>query len=391
MPSLTKPSTFNAQVAVTGTPVWRGGDGPVMIVNRDLTNSALIGYDSSCVPTESSILDPLASQTFSGDDDLYITAITGSPQIQIIPGGTQWAPSPAQVAAQINALGLMKDTTGQTINTTAGGTTTAVNGVPSGIANTGVPLLNKATNLLNANATGIGAGGTHAFSTVNVSQIGYEVFINVLDSNAGNASPFVQFQMVWTDSATGQIVSQEFWTLASGSSGGSGQGYYGTGPSKGDTLAITAVNNGSVQVTVTVALNQHSRIYQRDDWRAVTPIVGINGFTNGNNDPAGNILLEFSTNINAGANITRIIPLYAGMISICIFPAGASTEQWSLKTQDITSGLGGQTIISRSITGTSGDNLAVALPRSVCTLTVTNNSGANQTYSGMIVAQEQPQ
>lgn len=389
---ITKPTTFNAQVSATGTPVWRGGDGPVLIVNRDLTNSALIGWDSSVNPTESTLLDPLGSQAFDGKQDLYITAVTGQPQIQVIPGGTQWAPSPAQVAAQINTLGLMKDTTGQTINTTAGGTTTAVNGVPLGISNTGVPLLNKANNLLNSGAIGIGSGGgTHVFGPVSVTQIGYEFFINVLDSAAGNTNPFVQIDMSWTDSATGQVVAQERWTLASGVSSGSGQPYFGTGPSKGDTLTITATNNGTTQVTVQVALNQHSRIYQRDDWRNITPSGGVNGFTNPNGDPAGSILAAFSFNINAATTATRLIPLYAGLVTWSINPTTASTFQMSIHTQDQSGGLANSSIFFDGVTSTGGDKGMLTLPRSVCTLQINNNGGANATFTGGFVIQEQPQ
>lgn len=383
------------------TPVWREGDGNVLLVNRDLINHIIIGPDSGIGSGSASnintysIIDPLGSIAVDDSQDWYagVLEASGSANLDVIPGGSYWAPSPAQVAAQINALGLMKDTTGQAINTTAGGTTTAVNNVPTGISTTGVPLLNRANNLNNTSGTIVNSGGgTASFGPFTISQIGYEIFWSVVNTVTGDLNPFLIIEMTWSDSASGQTVSQEFWTLSAGMLGSGGQKYFGTGPSKGDTLNITVVNQGTQNMSIAMALNQHSRIYQRDDWRTVSPAVGVFGFTNPNSNPPGNILAYTNTTIGAGSSITRIMPLYAGLVSFSISPSVANTFQFTLHSQDNITTVGASSAIYfNNVTGTGGANFGVALPRAICTYSLLNNGSASATWNVSCTIQEQPQ
>src|SRR6516162_7844498 len=95
----------------TGPPirVVSEGDGVALIVNRDLTNPVIYGPDTSIANqnlNEYSIIDPLGSITVTGDQDVWVMAQTGQPTIDVVPGSGFWSPSPAQIAAQIAALGL---------------------------------------------------------------------------------------------------------------------------------------------------------------------------------------------------------------------------------------------------------------------------------------------
>lgn len=89
--------------------VIAAGDGPGVLVNRDLTNQAWTsteqGFNAGDVTA--SIHDPLIGIPYDGDEDVYATVATGvSIQMDYMQNAQNWAPSPAQAAQQISALGL---------------------------------------------------------------------------------------------------------------------------------------------------------------------------------------------------------------------------------------------------------------------------------------------
>lgn len=96
-------------------PIVNAGDGATLIVNRDLTNQ--VAYGSGDIVGSNinaySIIDPLGSIVVDGNNDVYVLALSGTPTIDVVAGAAQWTASPAQVAQQINALGLAKDATVQ--------------------------------------------------------------------------------------------------------------------------------------------------------------------------------------------------------------------------------------------------------------------------------------
>lgn len=101
--------------------------GPVLVYNNDLVNVSYVGYAYSITSANAVPIQPLGSVIMDGSSTLWGFCVGGSALLSCVPGGTQMTPSPAQVAAQIQLLGLMKDTTGQAIKTSADGTTAAVN------------------------------------------------------------------------------------------------------------------------------------------------------------------------------------------------------------------------------------------------------------------------
>lgn len=98
-----------------------------MLVNPDITNNIFVGNDpgSQIIP-----IPPLGSVTLNaGKHDIWVSTNGGAFTVGafLMPNGSNWVPSPAQVAAQINALGLAKETTQvsgntliNTVNTTLG-------------------------------------------------------------------------------------------------------------------------------------------------------------------------------------------------------------------------------------------------------------------------------
>src|SRR2546423_2412529 len=82
-----------------------------MLVNPDIVNNIFIGND----PGSQIIAVPaLGSVTLDASKhDIWVSTNGGAFTVNayLMPNGSNWVPSPAQVAAQINALGLAKDTT----------------------------------------------------------------------------------------------------------------------------------------------------------------------------------------------------------------------------------------------------------------------------------------
>lgn len=149
------------------------GQGPGIIVNRDLVNSALLGnYNGFNTWQEPSILDALTFVQFSGDSDVYGTAQTATLTVDVMPDMQNWAPSPGQAAASIAAIGLATAANQVAQNTL----------IPSGIAGMGIPaILSSAIGSIPAQAVNTSWGPyTFTFTTGG----GYQ--ITFLPAVAGN-------------------------------------------------------------------------------------------------------------------------------------------------------------------------------------------------------------
>jgi hypothetical protein len=77
----------------------------VLLVNLDLVNTVYVGGDPS-VSAGSPQIPPLGSLTMHDTEDIYATCPTATVQLQVIPGGGSWSPSPQQIAEQISILGI---------------------------------------------------------------------------------------------------------------------------------------------------------------------------------------------------------------------------------------------------------------------------------------------
>lgn len=330
----------------------------VLLINSDITNSAFIGNDVGSQPIP---IPPLGSVTINyNSKDVWISTTSANVIIYEMPNGSQWTPSPAQIATQINALGLAKDTSVQTVNTTLGtpaqkADVNQVNttlGIPAQSADVstlggaagrsiasdmlnankkvtteiaallasgnaagtpgGVPLLRNTVNLGSAVGQTIAGGqGPNLVNTTAVNQPGYEGVLSLqMPLNTGTI-PFAKLTVVWTDSTTTLTVGQRTFFLSCGN--GSLLSYYIHGPTKGNQVSVTLLNlDPSVTLTVTWGFNLTSHIYMTDNIIQTAYGVAPNGFTNPNGTPNAGVIANASPTILSNATTTRLIACYSG-------------------------------------------------------------------------------
>jgi len=118
-----------ALIAVTRNPQQVAGPfagSTVLIVNLDLLATVYVGYSRGIGPGSSNTLaiPPLGSTT--ADASRAVWAVTDTPCfIQVLPGGSAWSPSPAQIAEQISLTGINVNITGINVVTPSGDVTGA--------------------------------------------------------------------------------------------------------------------------------------------------------------------------------------------------------------------------------------------------------------------------
>ena len=387
----------------------------VLLVNPDITQTAYAGYRSSIAPggTNTIAIPPLGSAAVDASRTIYACA-PAAMLLQVVPGGTSWAPSPAQISAQISALGLARDTsvqatttvlnTGialpsgaardtsvQAVSTTLGtpAQTVDIAGLPGGIASSGVPLLAKRNNLTTQTSQLILAGGTNTYGPFTLTQMGYDIVVN-LSANAAATMPFAQVTMTWSDSATGVIVAQETWYLAASSAGNSR--YYGGGPVKGDTLNVAITNQDPARTLSlsNLVISQTSRFPPRDDWQNSGTFSAVPGFTMPGLDQSANMLCLADPNIGAGASATRLCDLYAGQAQICVNGPGQTGNVLITVPAEDNAGQASSTIYNGLVSATVGLMATVALPRAQVLIKVTNTGGAGGNFSFVVYRVETP-
>lgn len=381
--------------------IWDGTRSSFMLINLDLTNNVYIDDNMGVNPQNPSTasIPPLGSLSFSAPDEgerslvIYGKTLTNqTANIQVVLKGNQWAPSPAQVAAQINALGLMKDTTGVTINGTLGvpaQTVDVTTTLPANVAVTGVPLLSKATLVKNQGSHVIGANVTFNLGPFSINQIGYDIGLT-LQANAASLFPFMSIVLQWTDSTTGFLVEEQKWVLAGGNA--IQQLYIGHGPTCGDTLNIAFHNQDTVNSqTFTMGISQTSRVYQRHDWRQETQNQ-VPNFVLPNMDQSANWLCQTAPNVNAAGAQVRILPLYAGRVHLWATSGLPFDVVVTAVDGDINAAPAGIQIWENKIAAAGGGIMTDSfdLPRCSCTIQLINNGGvATQIGANVIISEQQ--
>lgn len=354
-------------ISVTKTPqriqTFMVSNDSFMLVNPDITNNIFIGND----PGSQIIAVPaLGSITLDASKhDIWVSTNGGNFTVNayLMPNGSNWVPSPAQVAAQINALGLAKESTQLTgntniaqvnttlgtppqksdvnqvnttlgvppqktdvnqVNTTLGvpAQTVDVNGVSTnvvGLTTNGIPPLRGTNNLGNATGQTI-ATGVNA-TLVNVASInkpGFEAVFSVSIPAAAGTVPFCILQVIWTDSATGLTVGQKQYVITSGNGSANALTYYLSGPCRGNQITVKLRNQDPAQTaTITWAVNQTSHTYLFD--RLLQPLYAATApitFTNPNGNPSKGLLFSSTPTIANNANTTRLIAAYNGKVKI---------------------------------------------------------------------------
>jgi len=145
------------------TQIWRKAWGPGIIANLDLTQTIWYAPETP-VTAQSDSMPALGAVGVDGSRDLWASTLSSATAVvQSMPGATSWAPSPAQISASLNALGLATEATqlavagntGTVAANTAGVATVATNttGLPGMVANTAVVATNTITTA--TNTTGV--------------------------------------------------------------------------------------------------------------------------------------------------------------------------------------------------------------------------------------------
>jgi hypothetical protein len=422
------PTTYELQPGANATQLVVGsGDKPEnsqggLIVNLDLVNSAMVGgYGvNQNDPTNFATIPPLGSIQYDGTEDIYGNAFAGqNVEVQILPGIKNWTPSPAEVAAQIAALGLATEATQQIVKTNTGDTVSTLGtpaqdptvtglntGIPTQMLQAGVGVTNELAALI---ATGSAAGnpggvpllakstvfsnpGNQTFTSGLLRQYGapspfpqisYEIFLS-LTSNASETNPQFVVELDWFNSTSGQTVSVERWLLCGGA--GVANVYVGTGRAKGDQLQINITNNGTLSSgTCRVVILQSSRVYIKDDFRS-TVFNGIPGVPNAGWDASANVIMETAPTVAASAQVQRSLSMYAGTVRLAAFTQ-TGTASIFIGTQDLT--FTNNTVFQGSVPANGFSNQQFDLPRKQCILIITNTGSSSQQIGVAIYTSEQ--
>lgn len=372
----------------------------VLIANRDITNSIIVGPDPGMFNPQGSSgqiqflnvtqIDPLSFSVFDGSDPVYGISLAGNVQVQVTAGSTYWSPSPAQVAAQINALGLMKDTTGQLINTTTGGTTSAVNStnlsviaqtsgdtIANEIAVAGVPAINKKTTTQAANGQAIAAGATATLTAItNINQPAYNLHFTAT-AGASSTKPWYTVVLKWVDTASGFTVQTDAFTFfMSGTSNVMSGVIYG--PTDADQLQISVTNNDTVAMTLNTAFfilssrSNYTTDYCYQFWTTAS-MPSVPTFQLGPSTPLPTQKVLFSVNRSVGIGVTTspdyALPVFSGQVAI--HTDGTGSNNWDFRfTDKIT----GTLIYRKTNTGAPAtQNEIFIFPRAPVTMNITNN------------------
>ena len=350
-----------------------------LLVNPDIVNQIFIGNDvgSQFIP-----IPPLGSVTLGGTkQDIWVSTNGGNYTVNAfaLPEGTNWTPSPAQVAAQIQALGLATEATQQNVQSNtfnthsdlalgvlphlAGSVASALTAVagksiaqdmlhgnsavtseiaallatgnPSG-AMGGIPLLRQTMKLGSANGTtiaGLNSIPLISFSTIN--QPSYEcTFIASLPAASGTV-PFAQLTFQWNDSKTGFINDTETFFITSGNGPTNAITTYLSGPCRGDELSVNIFNLDPAQtLTLNWVINSTSHVFTHD--RLVQPSYATTapvGQTNPNGTPSAGLIATINPSVGSNATSTRLLAAYNGKVGVNVNARG-QTDNFSYSLVD---------------------------------------------------------
>ena len=297
------------QIPVTTQPTQglpKLGDVSVTLYNQDITNLVYVSYQQwftpgagNCIP-----IQPLTSITISAKRAIYVAALVTNVQpLMVMPEGSQAQPSPAQIATQINALGLAKETTQVAQSTT----------IPAGIAATGVPLLLASDLILDSGAQILAPGGVYLSGTLTMTQPMYEIYVIAVSAGTTDATPWFKMQLLWNDSNTALNIDEQDFGLGVANLATPSAVYHGIGPVHGNQLRVDITNlqttfNGTFRVVVL----SNSKTGLPELWKSEN-VPTINGQTNPSSFPFFNVLALDSASIAGGGNRVRQLPLYAGL------------------------------------------------------------------------------
>lgn len=391
-------------------PLVMAGDGPSLVINRDLTTPLIVGKDNSVTSKgatgDISLIDPLGSMRFNGLSNVFgiasTTNINGGPgnspiTVVIEAGADNWIASPAQVSAQLNALGLAKDSSVnnpayQPITlTNAGllskdatvGALTSGGTIANEVAVAGAPLLHKHVSLTGQSNLSV-TSTVQTFGPFTMTQPGYQVFFSLF--MAAQQNSYLRIEFKWFDSSSGiQIDDQTYFVVPGTDSSANLHTLVGSGPTSGNQLTVSLSLVGTAG-TITVPnflLFQNSRalLPAKHIWKTwAFANLSINGgpATFVGADPKGNLLGLWSVSVPAAGSLSFYPPLYTGAVTVYVLTAsGTSDCQVNVNAlADTVFGTGQR--IAQFQTDSHGVALIqqFALPRSQVQFTMNNGNAA---------------
>lgn len=374
--------TGNAQLLLAGKPLNPGQLGlGFTLANNDETNTVWVGTKQNMTPTDSGVVPcaPLGSIPIDAGSTTYIVSAGPTVQCFLIPGGGTWAPSPAQVAAQIAALGLATLTAQ---NTQIGQLSSApASTIADDVANQGTPLLHGMDSPTGGTKSGvIAANSTTTIGPFAFTKPGY--FVNVVGSiAAGATSPFMVVRFSW--SFSGISIAEEDWVIPATTTASNPLPHLGRGMVKGSSLTIQLVNTDpadSITYGITVVETTHS--INRDDWRPVVApltVYTVPAFTIPTAPITENLLASVAPNVGAGLSQAYLLPLYAGQVNFLLAAATGANLQVTFSTPTpLPVGYGGADAFIWQNTAITENNVSLVLPRIPCVLNLKNTAGAAQ-------------
>lgn len=384
---MTTPFGGFTQIPVGPVPVQvcppLGSGESVMLYNQDVNNIVTVGTSNNVFQDASNAapIQPLTSAVLPASKALYAVAPTGTAALVIVPEGGTLSPSPAQIAAQISALGLA--TLDEQINQNTS--------IPTNISTTGAPLLNLYNKIVSGLSTLIAGGNSISLPASGfsypITQIGYEFLIECGTAQDTAIAP-VSVIFTWSDSATGFVTATQVFNFYASYTGGGGPVHVveGHGPSNGDQLNVEIYCSTSA-VTVSYTLLQTSRIYGRHEWRtenAAGIAITFPTMTYVSCAPAIDILASASISLAQNETETYLLPFYTGT---CIL-SGTTTNDidgiWQIR--DTLTSLP-YPVLAQLSGGNTGPTV-ITLPRDQCQLELENTDAAAQFVNVAITIQE---
>jgi len=398
-----------------------------MLVNPDIVNNIFIGNDPGSQPIA---VPALGSVTLDASKhDVWVSTNGGAFTVDayLMPNGSNWVPSPAQVAAQINALGLAKDTTLQSTNTKVDNTTNTLNFQLSAGTNPAIQQLggvagrSVAQDMLNANqgatteiaalvATGtangtpggvpllrntkqlaqqtteftITAGAVKTVvNSLPTNQPSYEMAMTFrYPTNAGTI-PFGEVLIEWFDAVTGIAMDIASFVIA----GGNNQQIFFNiyGPNRGDLIFVQITNLDPAQsLFATWVVNATSHVHERDkllqpSYQSNPP----NGFNNPAGDPTTGLIAAFNASIPSAGTVTRLIAACNGLANLMIDNGGTANDLVVILSDPgpslYSTNNGARFYVLRLGAGLRSPQNEIALPHGNLLLTLTNTNSVSAT------------
>jgi len=355
------------------------GDVGVTVYNEDLTNVVWVSRSPSFAPNAGNAapVQPLTAASFNARKALY--AVTAGPTIvvSILGESENVSPSPAQIAAQISALGLATEATQLGQN----------NNIPNNIGSVGTPLRGGSAIIYNTSGN-LNAGANIDLGNQTTIRVSYEAFLSLVDNAAGTINRTVKVNIIFKDSVSGQIVDQVNFNIFPAAFGNAARQILITGPMSGNQIDVVLTNNDTAQIAYVFMLLDTGRVYNHDHRFIGLTNPLATGQTGASFDTPGGLIIDTAPSIASGATAIRQLGMYNGMVNIHMASPGSNAGVWTVTSLDDQATNDG-TVFGRVLTPPPTHDMAsFAMPKASCTLSIKNNGASTTTFPTTITIQD---